>query len=713
MPEKVVVIGGGVAGLTAAHELVERGYEVHLYERRQRLGGKSASITTDHGFPGEHGFRFFPGWYRHLPDTMRRIPYKHRTVADNLVAATESLFASYYRDPIPALLRFPRSLKDLATLAAFPEHMLRIGLTPGDFLFFFGKLAQFAACPEPLRLKQFETQTWWQFMDADQRSEQFRSYLVTGITRNTIAASPRQASAYTVATVALRTLMDTVRPDRPIDRVLNGPTNEVWIDPWVQYLRAKGVKFVLDAELESIEVRGTRVESVTFAQRVLEARTRRTLVDAMRVRIEQEAVHQKLELAEHVNTSENRAGLVRTRAELAVAWQEQVERLEALGLDPACVSADPDHYLNERRALHTCLCEAESSAVEADYFVFALPIEQMAYYVNRSEMLKRKDPALVNIVRLSNHVEWMAGIQFYLKSDVVLTEGHADCLDSEWALTAISQGQFWSEVDLSERGNDQYRGRVKSILSVDISAWNVPGRGCRKEAFSCTPPEIAREVWHQLKESLNRPNNTPLLRDEYLLDWPRTGQPPSGFLPEACYYLDQEIIDRFDRKKQAFYKVYESVRFSPESVAERSASGEGPTLFAHGDRLLMNAEPLFVNRANTLHLRPTPRTKIDNMFLAADYVRTNTNLATMEAANEAARLAVNEILALSGSRQVPCRIWSLAPPVDAVFGIMDFLTQPGHSAAAGGVRPSIASMATGFLQGTAQKAFDNFLTWRR
>ena len=30
---KVVVLGGGVAGLSAAHELVERGFEVEVYER--------------------------------------------------------------------------------------------------------------------------------------------------------------------------------------------------------------------------------------------------------------------------------------------------------------------------------------------------------------------------------------------------------------------------------------------------------------------------------------------------------------------------------------------------------------------------------------------------------------------------------------------------------------------------------------------------------
>src|SRR6188474_822301 len=55
-------------------------------------------------------------------------------------------------------------------------------------------------------------------------------------------------------------------------------------------------------------------------------------------------------------------------------------------------------------------------------------------------------------------------------------------------------------------------------------------------------------------------------------------------------------------------------------------------------------------------------TAIENLFLASDYVRTNTDLATMEGANEAARRAVNGVLAASGSSQPVCRTWSYSEP---------------------------------------------------
>ena len=103
MPHSVAVIGGGIGGLTAAHELIERGFDVTVYEAGDRFGGKARSIPVTEGPAAsedplhcEHGFRFFPAFYQHLPETMARIPFEPTggTVADNLVSTSETLVAA-------------------------------------------------------------------------------------------------------------------------------------------------------------------------------------------------------------------------------------------------------------------------------------------------------------------------------------------------------------------------------------------------------------------------------------------------------------------------------------------------------------------------------------------------------------------------------------------------------------------------------------------
>ena len=71
---RVAVLGGGIAGLTAADELSRRGYEVDLYDAdKEVLGGKARSYpyaVQGADLPAEHGFRFFPGFYRNVIETM-------------------------------------------------------------------------------------------------------------------------------------------------------------------------------------------------------------------------------------------------------------------------------------------------------------------------------------------------------------------------------------------------------------------------------------------------------------------------------------------------------------------------------------------------------------------------------------------------------------------------------------------------------------------
>src|SRR3954453_19170181 len=117
---RVAILGGGVAGLTAAHELAERGFEVVVLEARDIPGGKARSLPVPGSgvdgradLPAEHGFRFFPGFYRHLPDRMGRTPLSHGTVFDRLTGATRILLAQAHgRNEIVTTAHVPESLED-------------------------------------------------------------------------------------------------------------------------------------------------------------------------------------------------------------------------------------------------------------------------------------------------------------------------------------------------------------------------------------------------------------------------------------------------------------------------------------------------------------------------------------------------------------------------------------------------------------------------
>jgi uncharacterized protein with NAD-binding domain and iron-sulfur cluster len=506
----VAIFGGGVAGLSAAHELAERGFDVTVYESREIPGGKARSMQVENSagesrqnLPCEHGFRFFPGFYRHLPDTMSRIPYPPtgQTVVDNLVVATRLSIDFLDERQLVFPARFPVSFDDLGALLQGAGLLQeRTGLTAKEITLYVDKIWQLLTSCEDRRLEEYEKIGWWDYIEGDKHSKAYERYLAS-TTRALVAADPKKASTRTVGSILLQMLFDLATPGVHVDRVLNGPTNDVWIDPWVAHLETLGVKWR----------RGT------------------------------------------------------------------VQRL-----------------MVENRKLTGAVVDGDD--VQADYYIAAVPVEAMRDLVKASHGLVEADPRLENIDTLSKDVESMTGIQFYFRERLPLEPGHYMHLDSQWALTSLAQAQFW-KTDLSRYGD----GTIRDILSVDISDWNTPGLN-KKKAKDCSRQEIKEEVLAQLRASL------PFLR---------------GLRP-ATVYLDEAIQEKEGR--------------------------------------VTNVEPLLVNVKEHWYLRPEATTGISNLFLASDYVRTYTDLATMEGANEAARRAVNAILDVSRSEEARCSIWNLHEP---------------------------------------------------
>jgi isorenieratene synthase len=76
-PKRVAVIGSGLAGLSAAHVLSERGLGVVVFEKNDYLGGKlgawSTRLTTGETVPVSHGFHAFFRHYYNLNRFLDRL----------------------------------------------------------------------------------------------------------------------------------------------------------------------------------------------------------------------------------------------------------------------------------------------------------------------------------------------------------------------------------------------------------------------------------------------------------------------------------------------------------------------------------------------------------------------------------------------------------------------------------------------------------------
>ncbi len=523
--QSVAVLGGGVAGLTAAHELAERGFQVTVYERRA-LGGKARSMDVPGSakgnrkpLPGEHGFRFIPGIYHNLPDTMRRIPFPGNAngVWDNLIAPPEMMFArsggrEEMRMPIPWPGHRPPEL-DLDDIRRMLTGLLDTAfhLPLHEVAYFVNRALVFLTSCDERRDSTWERTPWWEFVRAARMSKDYQRILAIGVTRNIVATKAEEASTRTVGTLGEAFVFNALGQgaDGPPDRILNAPTNEAWIDPWAAHLRTLGVEFKTGWTVREMKTAGGRISA--------------TVVE-----------------------------------------------------DPAGV----------RRS------------VVADHYVSALPVEHARRTWNAD--MRSLDPQLGRADKLET--DWMTGIQFYLTERPGMVEGHVNLIDSPWSLTGIAQAGHWKDRDFAAVYGD---GTAVECLSVDISEWDKPGILYGKTAKQCTREEVAREVWAQLKASLNDTGRT-VLKDGTLHSW----------------FLDPGVD---------------------------GLGTPNPT----------NEDELLIHPCGTLHNRPSAATAIPNFYLAGDYVAVDIDLATMEGANASARAAVNALLDRAGSDAPRCTVKGL------------------------------------------------------
>jgi uncharacterized protein with NAD-binding domain and iron-sulfur cluster len=255
----VRIFGGGVAGLTVAHELACReGFEVTVHEPRPDFGGKARSQFSN-GLPGEHGFRFFPGWYLHVGDIMRRIPRESgattreqalagypeaASVASRLREVRSTLTFHEGRAPT-SFLQIPREIDEIGEFLRGFEWIVA-GLGATERLQVLKRLALklllFYSTPPWLRAERFDRLSLAEFLGAESMPAVVQQTLKT-LPRALVAMDAYDGSAHTFLNTSLLNLSPAWWPELSRDRILSGPTSSTWIEPWVASLRALGVRF--------------------------------------------------------------------------------------------------------------------------------------------------------------------------------------------------------------------------------------------------------------------------------------------------------------------------------------------------------------------------------------------------------------------------------------------------------------------------------------
>ncbi len=235
---KTIVIGGGLAGLTAAADLSDAGHEVLVLEKRPVLGGKVSSWVED-GNTVESGLHIFFGCYTELlemtkrVDAYRNIRWKEHTIHVARPGGRTSRF------------RFPAVPAPFNGIMAF---------TSGDLLTWREKLTNALALVRPWVLPLEKVAKW----DDRTYAEWHRGYgIAEGVLAkwwNPIALSMGFLPADEMSARPMTTVFHHFSRKADASRVgfLDGPPSERLHRPFAEYIEARGGEIRTGARVEQL-----------------------------------------------------------------------------------------------------------------------------------------------------------------------------------------------------------------------------------------------------------------------------------------------------------------------------------------------------------------------------------------------------------------------------------------------------------------------------
>lgn len=262
MSRSVLILGGGIAGLSTAHELRQQGFDgkITILEQNASIGGdaRSSSIpNTGQGgrkdLPTEHSWRVYFQGYWHLFRIMKQIPTTGtKTVFDNLVPLHPFVNVPKSGDPFvfdqrsSGILRFLKPAWDSMSYRQRLQLVDKIG---------------YAATSSKERIRgELGDMTWNEFIDP--QTKETHDYLIRSL-GPFLGTDWKETSASSAWEVYDNTTQ--VEAYQPHALVANGPTSEVWFDHWHRHLEAANVTIRLGQKIQALVMEPeTRMLSVVM-----------------------------------------------------------------------------------------------------------------------------------------------------------------------------------------------------------------------------------------------------------------------------------------------------------------------------------------------------------------------------------------------------------------------------------------------------------------
>jgi uncharacterized protein with NAD-binding domain and iron-sulfur cluster len=260
---RVCVLGAGIGGLSAAHELNKLGHEVTVYERNPEVGGLARSRFEPDGSLGEYCWHAFGAGYGNLLSLLGEIPSgQGGTVADRLRPVGQWVYGC---EGERAVFENASCFLTKASPTAFARFLGKLGtrLTWRD-VYRLGLLFLFLQTTDPRRLEPYDDVLWSDFVAP--LSPGVRRW-VTDPASIILGMDIERLSAHTMLEILSPAALDDFQREWHEGELvrfscLDGPMHQMWLEPWRAHLESRGVCFHLETPVQRVRCEGGRVVGV-------------------------------------------------------------------------------------------------------------------------------------------------------------------------------------------------------------------------------------------------------------------------------------------------------------------------------------------------------------------------------------------------------------------------------------------------------------------